>query len=73
MAIRLNRKDRRPFRAVIKNLQHSTIITIIKEILEETGNIVIGEIINAKCMVLKRNLLFNFFATLQQRLNIDFI
>lgn len=43
-----NRKDKRPYRIVIRNLHHTTPISIIKETLEGTGNTVVGEIINAK-------------------------
>ncbi|CAH2106657.1 unnamed protein product [Euphydryas editha] len=63
-----NRKDKRPFRVVIKNLHHSTPINVIKETLEETGNVVIGEIINAKYGPDKKPT-STFFATLQQSPN----
>lgn len=43
-----NRKDERCLRIVIRNLHPSTPIDIIKEEVEATGNIVKGEIINAK-------------------------
>ncbi|CAH2097058.1 unnamed protein product [Euphydryas editha] len=43
-----NRKDKRPYRIVIRNLHHSTPLCVIKETLEDTGNTVVGEIINAK-------------------------
>lgn len=43
-----NRKDERCFRIVIRNLHHTTPHSVIKEEIEKTGNIVSGEIINAK-------------------------
>ncbi|CAB3258396.1 unnamed protein product [Arctia plantaginis] len=43
-----NRKDQRCFRVVIRNLHPSTPISAIREAIEVTGNIVSGEIINAK-------------------------
>lgn len=43
-----NRKDERCVRIVIKNLHPSTPVNIIREDIEATGNIVTGEIINAK-------------------------
>lgn len=43
-----NRKDKRAYRVVIRNLHHTTPINIIKETLEGTGNTVVGEIINVK-------------------------
>lgn len=43
-----NRKDERPFRIVIRNLHPTTPISAIREAIEETGNTVTGEIINAK-------------------------
>ncbi|KAJ8710010.1 hypothetical protein PYW07_009376 [Mythimna separata] len=63
-----NRKDNKPHRVVIKNLHHSTPISSIKETLEETGNTVIGEIINAKYGPDKKPT-STFFATLQQSPN----
>lgn len=41
-------KSERPCRIVIKNLHHSTPIQAIKDVIEETGNTVKGEIINAR-------------------------
>lgn len=43
-----NRKDGRNLRLVIKNLHHSTPHQAIKEAFENTGNIVLGEIINSR-------------------------
>lgn len=43
-----NRKDQRCYRIVIRNLHHTTPTTAIKEAIEESGNTVVGEIINAK-------------------------
>ena len=60
-----NRKDKRPYRIVIRNLHHTTPISVIKETLESTGNIVIGEIINAKYGP-DRKPTSTFFATLEQ-------
>lgn len=42
------RKDKKPYRIVIKNLHHTTPIAAIKEAMEKSGNQVIGEIINAR-------------------------
>lgn len=63
-----NRKDKRPYRVVIRNLHHSTPTSAIKETLEETGNTVIGEIINAKYGPEKKPT-STFFATLEQSSN----
>ncbi|CAG4936013.1 unnamed protein product [Colias eurytheme] len=63
-----NSKDERPCRIVIKNLHHTTPITIIKEAIEETGNVVIGEIINAKYGPDKKPT-STFFANLKQNSN----
>lgn len=41
-------KDERPYRIVIKNLHPSTPMEAIKQAIESTGNIVKGEIINAR-------------------------
>lgn len=41
-------KSERPYRFVIKNLHPSTPLEAIKEAVESTGNVVKGEIINAK-------------------------
>lgn len=41
-------KSDRPYRIVIKNLHHSTPTDAIKEAIENTGNSVVGEIINAR-------------------------
>lgn len=62
-----NRKDKRPYRIVIKNLHHTTPKTIIKEALEETGNTLIGEIINVKYGPEKKPT-STFFANLQPSL-----
>ncbi|CAH2103968.1 unnamed protein product [Euphydryas editha] len=43
-----NRKDNRNYRIVIRNLHHTTPFDAIKAAIEETGNTVTGEIINAK-------------------------
>lgn len=43
-----NRKDQRCFRVVIRNLHPTTPMSAIKEDIEATGNIITGEIINAK-------------------------
>ncbi|CAF4788640.1 unnamed protein product [Pieris macdunnoughi] len=43
-----NRKDQKCYRIVIRNLHHTTPTTAIKEAIEESGNTVVGEIINAK-------------------------
>lgn len=43
-----NRKDKRPYRIVIRNLHHTTPLSSIKEAIEETGNTIDGEIINAR-------------------------
>jgi hypothetical protein len=43
-----NRKDERLFRIVIRNLHPTTAFSAIREAIEETGNTVAGEIINAK-------------------------
>ncbi|KAL0810519.1 hypothetical protein ABMA28_003452 [Loxostege sticticalis] len=43
-----NRKDTKNYRIVIRNLHHTTPISAIKEAIENTGNTVLGEIINAK-------------------------
>ncbi|CAK1588944.1 unnamed protein product [Parnassius mnemosyne] len=43
-----NRKDNRNYRIVIRNLHHTTPFQAIKAAIEETGNTVTGEIINAK-------------------------
>lgn len=43
-----NRKEDRCFRIVIRNLHPSTPLEVIREEIEKTGNIVTGEIINAK-------------------------
>lgn len=43
-----NRKDKRCFRIVIKNLHPTTPVNIIQEEIEATGNTVTGEIINAR-------------------------
>lgn len=59
------RKDQRTCRIVIKNLHHTTPISIIKEALEDTGNIVIGEIINARYGPEKKPT-STFFANLEQ-------
>lgn len=42
------RKESRCYRIVIRNLHHTTPISAIKEALESTGNVVQGEIINAR-------------------------
>lgn len=43
-----NRKEERVCRIVIRNLHHSTPLSEIKEVFETTGNVVTGEIINAR-------------------------
>lgn len=43
-----NRKDKRNYRLVIKNLHPTTPVSAIKEEIELTGNSVVGEIINFK-------------------------
>lgn len=43
-----NRKEDRNYRLVVRNLHHTTPIDEIKTEFEKTGNIVVGEIINAR-------------------------
>lgn len=43
-----NRKDKRNYRIVIRNLHHTTPIASIIEAIEKTGNTVSGEIINSR-------------------------
>ena len=58
------RKDERPYRIVIKNLHPSTPIEAITEAIENTGNKIKGEVINAKHGPSKKPL-FTWFVNLE--------